>query len=799
MAIPKHVRAEAKRLRKAIDRHNYLYYSLDDPEIDDSEFDRLFQELVTLEEQHPGLQTVDSPTTRVGGTRAVYLPTAKHSVRMLSIRNAPSTDISECKAFDVRIRKDLGLSESDPPIDFLAELKIDGAALSLRYEDGKLVRGATRGDGEIGEDVTQNLKSIQDIRSQLKTNTPPSLLEVRGEVFMSRRDFEELNRTIAAQGGKPFKNPRNAAAGSIRQLDSSVASLQKLSFLAHGFAESTGWSVPNTQSQLLKAFVDWGLPVSPKRIVSSGPTGLEQFYEQTRDERSVLDFDIDGVVYKVDRRDLQEQLGLRDREPRWAIAHKFPPETRVTKVTGIDVQVGRTGALTPVARLEPVIVGGVTVTNATLHNQDEIEGKDVRVGDTVFVRRAGDVIPEIVSVDQTKRPEGTSPFVMPLACPICKSRVVRLAKEQKLKTKVHVVTEVVYRCVGGLFCSAQRKRALLHFASRKAMNIDGFGERVVDRLVDLNLVKTPADIYSLTVTQLAGSEGNREVSAQKLFAAIATSKKTTLARLLYAIGIPGVGEAIAKDLALKFGNLAMIMGAFPQVLRYVPGIGKELANSIHEFFQTEHNRDVIQQLKQRGVFWDESNKVHRGVALTPTFSSFIAMLGVPGVGDKAALIVEKNFEDIEELSAKSEEDIAKRLQNEGLSQSSAYRVASALKQYLQLSSNQDLAVRVNRQLREFGMHWVGRSSTRDQATLPLEGKIFVLTGKLPGMSKDEAKAQIESLGGKVTTSVSSKTNYVVAGADAGIKHDEAKRLDIPILNESQLLDLFTEARNPNPN
>ena len=786
-----------------IDHHNYLYHSLADPEIEDSEFDRLFQELMNLEEQYPGLQTVDSPTRRVGGTRAVYLPAAKHSVRMLSIRNAPSTDISECKAFNVRIRRELALSESDPSIDYLAELKIDGAAVSLRYEEGKLVRGATRGDGEIGEDITKNLKSIQDIRSELKSNTPPSFLEVRGEVFMSRRDFEELNRTLAAQGGKTFKTPRNAAAGSIRQLDSSVASLQKLSFLAHGFAEATGWVVPKTQSQILKAFVDWGLPVSPKRIVSSGPNGLERFYEQTRYERSELDFDIDGVVYKVDSRDLQEKLGLRDREPRWAMAHKFPPETRATKVTGIDVQVGRTGALTPVARLEPVIVGGVTVTNATLHNQDEIEGKDVRVGDTVLVRRAGDVIPEIVSVDQTKRPKGVPPFVMPSECPICGSPVVRLAKEQKLKTKVHLVTEVVFRCVGGLICSAQRKRALQHFASRRAMNIDGFGEKIVDRLVDLNLVKTPADFYSLTVSQfasaaltvsqLSGAKGNREVSAQKLFSAIATSKKTKLPRLLYAIGIPGVGEAIAKDLALKFGNLARIGGACPQVLRYVPGIGRELANSIHEFFQTKHNGDVIQELKDRGVSWEESSKVNPSLAVMPTFASFIALLEIPGVGDKAAVAMEKAFDDIEVLYTKSEEDLAKGLQNEGLSLPSARRVTSALKQYLQSSSNLDSARSVNRQLREFGMHWVGRSSSGDQAALPLEGKNFVLTGTLPGMTKDEARQRIELLGGKVTGAVSKKTAYVIAGADAGIKYDEAKRLDIPILNEGQLLDLLTAA------
>lgn len=796
MTIPKHIRAEAKKLRRTIDHHDYLYYSLDDPEIEDSEYDRLFHELVSLEEQYPGLQTVDSPTRRVGGTRAAYLPVAKHSVRMLSIRNASSTDISECKAFDARIRKELKLSESDPPIAYLAELKIDGAAVSLRYEEGKLVRGATRGDGEIGEDVTQNLGSIDGIRSQLKTQKPPSILEVRGEVFMSRLAFKEINKAIAAQGGKTFKTPRNAAAGSIRQLDSSVASLQKLSFLAHGFAEAKNWIVPKTQSQILKAFVGWDLPVSPKRVVSLGSNGLKHFYKDIEEERGDLDFDIDGVVYKVDRRDFQEKLGVRDREPRWAIAHKFPPETRETKVIGIDVQVGRTGALTPVARLEPVIVAGVTVTNATLHNQEEIEGKDVRVGDTVLVRRAGDVIPEIISVDQTKRPKGIPPFKMPTECPICGSRVIQLTKEKKLKTKVHVITQVVYRCVGGLFCSAQRKRALLHFGSRKAMNIDGFGEKVVDRLVDTNLVTTPADIYVLTASQLAGSGGNREVSAQKLFAAISTSRKTTFARLLYAIGIPGVGEAIAKELALKLGNLSKAMEAFPQTMQFIPGIGKELANAIHVFFQTKHNKVVIQQLKERGVVWDESDQVHPSVAQSPTFASLILSLEIPGVGEKAAFVIGKAFQDIDLLAGNSETDIAKQLRNEGLPLVSALRVASALRTYLDSSLNLSIANRVSKQIREFGMHWLGRTASKDQATSPLEGKIFVLTGKLPGMSKDQAKVQIESLGGRVTSSVSKRTDYVVAGSDAGSKYDDAKQFDVPILNERQLLDLLAAASRP---
>ena len=618
---------------------------------------------------------------------------------------------------------------------------------------------------------------------------------MRGEVFISRKDFEQLNNSLAALGGTIFKNPRNAAAGSIRQLDSSVASLQKLSFLAHGFAEATGWTVPKTQSEILQAFVDWGLPVSPIRSVSTGSDGLEKFYKKIQTNRGELDFDIDGVVYKVNRRDLQEKLGFRDREPRWAIAHKYPPEAKETKVVNIEVQVGRTGALTPVARLEPVMVGGVEVTNATLHNQDEIEDKDVRVGDTVLVRRAGDVIPEIVSVDESKRPKGAVPFVIPSQCPICGSHVVRLAKERKLKTKVHVVTDVVYRCVGGLFCSAQRKRALIHFASRKAMNIDGFGEKLVDRLVDANLLRTPADIYSLSIADLAGSGGSREVFAQKLFAAISSSKKTTLPRLLYAIGIPDIGDAMAKDLALQFGDLGRIMRALPQVLRHVPGIGKELASSIFEFFRTEHNREVIQRLKERGVSWNETDSVQPTLALKPTFSSFLGFLEIPGVGVKAAHTVEKAFRDIEDLIAESKEQIAEHLIDEGLPPAQANRTSSALKAFIDVDSNRDLAIDINRQLREFGMHWVGRSIV-DRPSSPLDGKIFVLTGTLPSMSKDAAKVRIEALGGKVTGSVSQRTNYVIAGEDAASnsKYEDAKRLDIPILNEGQLLDLLAEAK-----
>lgn len=792
MSIPNHIRAEAKKLRRDIDRHNYLYYVLDDPEIDDSEFDRLFARLLELETQYPGLQTVDSPTRRVGGTRAVHLPAAKHGVPMLSIRNAPSTEISECRAFDARIRKDLKLSDLDQLIEYIAELKIDGAAISLRYDHGKLVRGATRGDGEIGEDITQNLSQIQGIRSQLETRSPPISLEVRGEVFMSRRDFEELNRALAEQGGKTFKTPRNAAAGTVRQLNSRDPALKRLSFVAHGFAEAMGWNIPPKQSEILAAFEAWRIPTSPNRAIAVGPEGLERFYVRTKNERTILDFDIDGVVYKVNLRSQQERLGFNEREPRWAIAHKFPPEERATEVLAIDVQVGRTGALTPVARLKPVTIAGVTVTNATLHNVDEVYAKDVRVGDTVLVRRAGDVIPEIVSVDTSKRSRELPRFEMPSNCPTCGSRVVRISREQRLKTKTHVLQGAVYRCVGGLFCSAQRKRAMLHFVSRRAMNIDGFGERVIDRLVDMNLLKTPADIYGLTVGQIAGSEGSREVSAQKLFDAISSSKDASLARLLFALGIPGVGEATAKALAAEVRSLSKIMNALPMVLRFVQGFGKELANSVHEFFATEHNCQVLQQLKDRGVSWPEAATIHPSLASRPTLSRLISFFEIPGVGEGAAGIIGKAVKDMDHLLSLTTSDIEHLLLEHGMSTALAHRAAAALSSCFALPSNAQLARRVEAQLRDCGMHWVDRVVSVTESELPLQGKIFVLTGKLPTMTKDQATARIESLGGKVTSSVSRNTNYVVVGDGAGSKEKTARRYGVQMLNELQLQDMLSK-------
>ena len=610
---------------------------------------------------------------------------------------------------------------------------------------------------------------------------------------MSREDFAKLNESRAALGGKTFKTPRNAAAGIVRQLDSGDSTLSTLSFLAHGFADAIGWDAPPRQSDILKAFGDWGLSVSPKSTISVGPEGLENFYKITQNDRAKLEFDIDGVVYKVNLRRMQEILKFTEREPKWALAHKFPPETKSTKLVGIDVQVGRTGALTPVARLLPVTVAGVTVTNATLHNLDEIHDKDIRVGDTVLVRRAGDVIPEVVAVDMSQRVEGRARFTMPTECPVCHSRVVRIARELRLKTKVHQKTEAVYRCVGGLFCSAQRKRALRHFTSRRAMNIDGFGEKVIDRLVDLSLVNTPADIYALTVQQLAGNEGNREISAQKLFAAISSSKSTTLARLLYAMGIPGVGEAIAKDLAAKLGNLKRVIDALPFTLRFIPGLGKELANSIHEFFATEHNREVIQKLQERGVSWAESSSVHPTVAERPTLAGLIDMLEIPDVGAKAAKALGNAALDIVALSALPAADAEQLLRSGGMAQHICKKASTALSSYFASPSNRLLAAKVDAQLREYGMHWLGRIHAHTENKLPFDGQSFVITGTFQKFSRDEAKAWIEAAGGRVAGSVSSKTRYLVVGEGGGSKLADAERFGIDQLSEERFLRLIEES------
>jgi DNA ligase (NAD+) len=589
MSVPRRVAARAAELREAIERANYEYYALDAPTLPDAEYDRLFQELQELEREHPALATPDSPTLRIGVTPLTEFAQVTHATPMLSLGNAFNE--AEVEGFDRRVREGL---DKKGEVDYAVEPKFDGLAISLTYERGVFVQGATRGDGHTGEDVTTNLRTVRAIPLRLKAAPAPGLLEVRGEVFMLKRDFQALNREQRRAGAKEFANPRNAAAGSLRQLDSRVTASRRLTFCAYGLGRHSGGRVPQDHhSRQLDYLSEAGIPVSTQRRVVSGLAGLLRYYHDIERKRTDLPFEIDGVVYKVDDLRGQERLGYVSRAPRFALAHKFAAEEEITQVLGIDVQVGRTGALTPVARLAPVFVGGVTVTNATLHNEDEIRRKDVRIGDTVIVRRAGDVIPEVVSVVKERRPAGARLFHLPEACPVCGSRVE------------HPEDEAIARCAAGLYCPAQRKQALLHFASRRALDIEGLGEKLVDQLVDQGIVKSPADLYRLELKTLSELERMGEKSAANLLAAIDKSRSTTLERFIYALGIRNVGEATARDLARHFGSLDAAMEADEAALQAVPDVGPVVAGSIARFFGEARNRQVVQELRRLGVRWSD--------------------------------------------------------------------------------------------------------------------------------------------------------------------------------------------------
>jgi len=582
------VRRRLAQLREEIERHNQSYYVLDTPLIPDAEYDRLFRELQQLEAEYPELQTSDSPTLRVGGKPLEGFVPVRHAVPMLSIRTETDTEASGAFNFDTRVRNALASVEE---VEYACELKFDGLAINLRYEHGVLVQAATRGDGETGEDVTQNIRTIHSIPLHLN-GCQAEVLEVRGEIYMSRGDFNRYNEKQRAAGLATLVNPRNGAAGSIRQLDPKLAGQRPLSFFAYGLGEVRGWHLPETHSVILDALRQFGLPVCDERAVVHGAAALAEFHQRIAAKRDRLPFDIDGVVYKVNSLALQQQLGFVSREPRWAVAHKYPAEEQLTVLRDIEIQVGRTGKLTPVAKLAPVFVGGTTVSNATLHNEDEIRRKDVHIGDTVIVRRAGDVIPEVVGVLPERRPPGAPAFVMPASCPVCGSHVVREEDE------------VDARCTGGLFCPAQRKQAILHFAGRRAMDIEGLGDKLVDQLVDEKIIHALPDLYRLDVGTLARLERMAEKSAQNLVAALEKSKHTTLARFLFALGIRHVGETTAKDLARYFGHLDVIMQADHAALLAVPDVGPVVAQSIADFFAEPHNRDVVRELQANGVHWE---------------------------------------------------------------------------------------------------------------------------------------------------------------------------------------------------
>ncbi len=678
-------RARVQVLHETLHRYAHQYYVLDEPTVPDAEYDRLFQELQALEAAHPDWLTPDSPTQRVGGKPLDQFASVRHAVPMLSIRTETDTEASGAQNFDARVRKELGLTETDSPLEYVAELKFDGLAMNLRYEHGVLVQAATRGDGETGEDVTQNIRTIKQIPLRLSAEAPP-VLEVRGEVYMRRDDFEALNERqrarIAAgeKGEKTFVNPRNAAAGAVRQLDPGITVQRPLSFFAYGLGEVTpgeqGGPSFGTHYDMLQTLKLWGFPVAALVATANGAPELIAYHQHIGQTRDQLPYDIDGVVYKVNSLALQQKLGFISREPRWAVAHKYPAQEQMTTVLGIDIQVGRTGKLTPVAKLAPVFVGGVTVTNATLHNEDEARRKDVRIGDTVVVRRAGDVIPEVVSIVlPAETVERGAEFTMPHVCPVCGSAAVREEGEAD------------YRCTGGLFCSAQRKQAILHFAHRRAVEVEGLGDKLVEQMVDAGIVKTLPDLYRLGFTALAALDRMAEKSARNIVDALEKSKQTTLPRFLFGLGIRHVGESTAKALARHFGKLDAIMDATVEQLLEVADVGPIVAESIHTFFAQAHNREVVEQLRACGLTWEE---------------------GEPAV----------------------------------------------------------------------------------QAPKPLAGKTFVLTGTFPTLSRDEAKDLLEAAGAKVSGSVSKKTDYVVAGAEAGSKLEKAQTLGVAVIDEAAMLALL---------
>jgi len=669
-------RKKIESLCSEIRHHNYLYHVLDDPQLPDSEYDRLVSELLALEKKYPDLVTSDSPTQRVGAKPIKTFGTVQHQVAMLSLANVFNDEALQ--AFHYRVKDRLDIQDATSELVYSAEPKIDGVAVSLQYENGQLVRGATRGDGTTGEDITHNIRTITSVPLKLLGKGYPSTLEVRGEVFMPRAGFQRFNELARQQGKKTFVNPRNAAAGSLRQLDPRLTAERPLDIYIYSVGRVDGGSMPNRHSSILDYLQEWGLNICPEGKVVIGIKGCLEFYTSISKRRDALSYDIDGVVYKVDRLDYQQKLGYIARAPRWAIAHKFPAQEEITIVHDIEFQVGRTGAITPVARLQPIFVGGVTVSNATLHNMDELHRKDVRIGDTVIVRRAGDVIPEVVRVIRQKGERRKSKVKVPSKCPVCRSKVVRIDGKSS------------FRCTGGLFCEAQRSEALKHFVSRHALNIEGLGSKLIEQLVSMGRIKTPDDIFYLEKGELVGMERVGEKSANNLLEAIEKAKDTTLPRFLYGLGIREVGETMAITLAKHYGKLDAIMNANVEELQTVPNVGSVVASHVQVFFSEVHNLDVIQSLRNSGVRWKE---------LEP------------------------------------------------------------------------------------------RAADQDG---PLADKTFVLTGTLAGMPRDEARDRIQVLGGKLTSSVSKNTDFVVYGDNPGSKLMKAQKLGINIIDHIEFRKLLSD-------
>ena len=768
-------------LRAKLDEASHRYHVLDQPTITDAEYDAMMRELEALEAAHPELITSDSPTQRVGAAPSGAFAEVQHAIPMLSLANAFSAE--EVGEFVRRIRDRL---DDALPLTFSVEPKFDGLAISLRYEDGLFVRGATRGDGETGEDVTANLRTIKTIPLRLRGDVP-AVIEVRGEVYMPRAGFEKYNEAARKSDGriKLLINPRNAAAGSLRQLDPRITAQRPLSFFAYAVGVVEGGTLPASHAQMLHKLRNWGLPVSTLVDTAVGAEGCLDYYKLIGDKRDALPFDIDGVVYKLDDLGLQRELGIVGRTPRWAIAHKFPAQEQTTTVEDIIVNIGRTGAATPAAKLKPVFVGGVTVTNATLHNADQVARLDVRIGDTVIVRRAGDVIPEVVSVVHDKRPPHTKAWHMPSHCPVCGSEIVRQEGE------------AVSRCTGGLSCAAQLAQAIFHFASRRAMDIEGLGERYIEELSDLGYVRSIADLYKLSLDDLLGMkrraderDGTTPVTvkagkvatrwAENLIGSIDDSRRTTLTRFLYALGIAHVGESTAKVLATWFGELELVRDEPWPILKVVPDIGGEVARAIDAFFSQPGNQQVIDDLLARGVSIADTHEPSPKLRAKLDFSALLAQVEIPKVTAKRAEQIAQSIASFDALLHATPDTLAAiALPAETLEALATYLADPERRALL------ERCAKAERRLRK-AVEGVAVASTG-----PLDGQTVVLTGTLSALTRDDAKAQLEALGAKVAGSVSKKTNFVVAGTEAGSKLDKAQELGVDVWDEAKLTQFLS--------
>lgn len=784
MTSHKTLAARIEQLRHALALHDYNYYVLDAPTVPDSEYDRLFNELQALEQQHPEFISADSPTQRVAGQPLEAFQQVQHSVPMLSLGNAFTEE--QVLEFAQRVEQALtgqARLTTETAIEYSCEPKLDGLAVSITYEHGQLVRAATRGDGQTGEDITANVRTIRNVPLKLHGTGWPELLEVRGEVYMPKAGFAELNQRELAAGRKSFANPRNAAAGSLRQLDAKITASRPLEFCCYGTSTA---GLTDRHSSTLQRLQEWGISISPELQVVNDIQGCLAYYADIGERRMQLPYEIDGVVFKLNVLEQQQQLGFRAREPRWALAYKYAAQEEITELLDVEFQVGRSGAVTPVARLKPVHVGGVMVANATLHNMDEVARLGVMIGDTVIVRRAGDVIPQITQVVLERRPDDARVIEIPRQCPVCGSKVERTQLVRRSKGKQVVSDGAVWRCMGRLSCQAQLQQALLHFVSRRAMDIDGLGEKIIEQLVTRKLVASPADLYRLSYEQALQLDGFAELSAKNLVTAIAASKQPTLARLIYALGIPDVGEETAKILASALGSMQRLQDALPETLLWLPEVGGEVAHEIASFFADSHNQSVLADLAELGVQPRDEGQADAAFQAFTTLSGFIERLHISGVARTNAQRLAEQFKTLEALFAA---DWLALSTIERLSKNTAQAVLS----FITEDGQRERVLQLEQQLLEFGMHW---DCQRDNVqSLPLAEQTWVLTGTLDSLTRQEAKIELEKLGARVTGSVSAKTDGVVAGSNAGSKLTRANELGVLVLNEAEFLDKLAELQS----